>query len=221
MKVCCHCKEPKSLDCFSKDRNTKDGLKKTCKSCLSIAYKDYHQRHPEVAEARCNRWRQSNRDRVNEVARNNYRKHPEHSKAIQRKYVKSHPDKVYERQKSYHSQSWVREHYRNLQNLWRKTDRGRKSLLLSLQKRRTHAENVINDLTDTDISLLLEVQDGKCAKCKRLFSDELRYTLDHILPLSMGGGLTRRNVQLLCKSCNSSKNARHILYRRVLPDEVT
>ena len=220
MKRCCHCKVEKSLESFGKDRNTKDGLKKVCKSCLSMAYKEYHRNHPEKAKARCDKWRQSNRDRVNEIARINYHRHPEHSRATQKKYAKAHPEKVSQSQKEYHRKDGMRDHYRNLQNAWRKTDRGRKLFLLSLQKRRTNAEKVTNDLTDTDISLLLGIQDGKCACCQRRFSERLRYTLDHILPLSMGGGLTRKNVQLLCRSCNSSKSARHILYRRLLPDEV-
>jgi 5-methylcytosine-specific restriction endonuclease McrA len=33
-------------------------------------------------------------------------------------------------------------------------------------------------------------------------------TQDHIIPVSRGGGLTFENIQALCKSCNSSKNAK-------------
>ncbi len=46
------------------------------------------------------------------------------------------------------------------------------------------------------------MQEGKCAHCKI----EAKLTLDHIIPLAKGGMHDRSNAQLLCRSCNSSKN---------------
>ncbi|HLF90329.1 MAG TPA: HNH endonuclease signature motif containing protein, partial [Anaerolineales bacterium] len=42
---------------------------------------------------------------------------------------------------------------------------------------------------------------GKCVKCGS--KEKLEY--DHILPLSMGGSNTIRNIQLLCENCNRLK----------------
>ena len=52
---------------------------------------------------------------------------------------------------------------------------------------------------------LLIVQDLRCPRCERTFSEELEPTLDHIVPLSWGGSNLEKNWQLLCNSCNSSK----------------
>jgi Holliday junction DNA helicase RuvB len=42
---------------------------------------------------------------------------------------------------------------------------------------------------------------GKCARCGS--RENLEY--DHIIPVSMGGSSTARNIELLCETCNRSK----------------
>lgn len=44
---------------------------------------------------------------------------------------------------------------------------------------------------------------GKCVKCGS--REKLEY--DHIVPVSLGGSNTARNVELLCEKCNRSKGA--------------
>lgn len=45
--------------------------------------------------------------------------------------------------------------------------------------------------------------DGRCVRC----GSEEQLTVDHVRPFSRGGPTVPRNLQLLCKSCNSSKSA--------------
>ncbi len=45
--------------------------------------------------------------------------------------------------------------------------------------------------------------EGRCTRCGSPQSLEF----DHVIPLSMGGSNTVRNLQLLCEPCNSSKGA--------------
>lgn len=57
---------------------------------------------------------------------------------------------------------------------------------------------------------LLDRYDYKCLCCGKT---GIKLTLDHIMPLAMGGNHTIDNAQCLCSSCNSKKGVRHIDYR--------
>lgn len=46
-KVCASCKEEKTIECFSLDRNEKDGYKRYCKDCVSKKSAEYRQKHAE------------------------------------------------------------------------------------------------------------------------------------------------------------------------------
>ena len=70
--------------------------------------------------------------------------------------------------------------------------------------RGVEAEKFQGDIYD----LVVRAQGGKCAGCKKRFNKRLKPTLDHILPLSKGGGHKRTNLQAMCMPCNSSKGAK-------------
>lgn len=42
---------------------------------------------------------------------------------------------------------------------------------------------------------------GRCVSC----GDNRNLEFDHIIPVSMGGASTTRNIQLLCEACNRAK----------------
>ena len=66
--------------------------------------------------------------------------------------------------------------------------------------------NAIGNHTKNDILNLLVLQKSKCAICRYSIKDG--YHVDHIIPLAKGGSNYKENLQLLCPTCNLSKNAK-------------
>lgn len=56
---------------------------------------------------------------------------------------------------------------------------------------------------------ILEKYGNKCLKC----GSENNLSMDHIIPLSLGGDHDISNIQPLCRKCNSKKNAKYEDYR--------
>jgi len=63
--------------------------------------------------------------------------------------------------------------------------------------------------TAADIQELIASQGGKCAFCRT--SIIKRRHVDHIMPLALGGPNNKRNLQILCRTCNQRKGAFHPL----------
>ena len=54
-----------------------------------------------------------------------------------------------------------------------------------------------------DIKIFVWQRDGgRCVKC----GSQENLEFDHIIPISMGGSNTARNIQLLCERCNRAKS---------------
>jgi 5-methylcytosine-specific restriction endonuclease McrA len=60
---------------------------------------------------------------------------------------------------------------------------------------------------------LKEKYNHTCLRCGKA-EPEIKLTVDHILPISKDGNNTIDNIQPLCSSCNSSKGATFIDYRK-------
>lgn len=72
--------------------------------------------------------------------------------------------------------------------------------------------------TQSDINEIFANQMGRCAYCKkRLGKVTSDRHVDHIIPLVEGGTNDRRNLQILCQSCNLEKGRRDpLLHARML-----
>lgn len=112
---------------------------------------------------------------------------------------KKNPEKAKERfqrhQRSERRGKWL--------SAWQKNNRE----LISLYARSYYArkKNAEGSHTVAEILELFKRQMGICAICKDTLDP---YHVDHIVPLSKGGGDGIENIQLLCVPCNTSKGAR-------------
>ena len=57
----------------------------------------------------------------------------------------------------------------------------------------------------SEIRDILALQEGRCIYCNAGFTDDLRPSKDHFLPLIRGGSNWAMNIVLACRSCNSSR----------------
>jgi 5-methylcytosine-specific restriction endonuclease McrA len=76
-----------------------------------------------------------------------------------------------------------------------------------LATRRARQLKAEGDYTPADVAKLRAEQDDRCVYCRVDLARKGH--VDHIIPLSKGGSNWPSNLQLLCRSCNSKKGAKH------------
>jgi 5-methylcytosine-specific restriction endonuclease McrA len=73
------------------------------------------------------------------------------------------------------------------------------------RRRRQLEKDAIGKHTEAEMTEILSLQMGRCFYCNRRFTDELKRSRDHILPLVLGGTHFAWNLLAVCRSCNSRK----------------
>jgi len=82
---------------------------------------------------------------------------------------------------------------------------GRLARLEKDWERKQRIRDAEGHYTAEDIKKLHTLQDGRCLYCDILFTNEKKYTIDHIESLVSGGSHWPENLCLACHSCNSKK----------------
>jgi 5-methylcytosine-specific restriction endonuclease McrA len=136
--------------------------------------------------------------------------------AYQKEYYKNNREKVIENSRHNYLDLMTNRYevIRQRRARYQKTEKGRELARIQLNRRRAREKGVISNLTTKDVKKLYAIQGGKCLACGVDLSKG--YHIDHIVPLSKGGGLTFDNVQLLCPRCNQRKANKVIDYRKGL-----
>ncbi|MEO8971104.1 MAG: HNH endonuclease signature motif containing protein [Ktedonobacteraceae bacterium] len=78
--------------------------------------------------------------------------------------------------------------------------------------RRARVQQAKGSFTAREWKQLCKQYNYTCLCCRKQ-EPEIKLTVDHIVPLSVGGANSIDNIQPLCQSCNSSKHRRTIDYR--------
>jgi 5-methylcytosine-specific restriction endonuclease McrA len=127
----------------------------------------------------------------------------ERTKARMRKSYAGDPQKFKDRS---------RENYYANPQPWK--DRTRRAVLADPIKerarqhlRKEQRKEVPGRFTAADLRAQLDFQNGRCL-CGVIFVQDLKWTIDHIIPISRGGTHWPDNIQLLCLPCNLSKAAK-------------
>jgi len=167
---------------------------KGCEACQHARYLE----NAEAVKRRAKLWKEANRDRVRECTRLKRASDPEAARAKEAAYRPAYKEKTRVRVRAWRDENIDR--YRAYQADWK--SKNRTVVAGYSQHRRALQLSVESTLTPEEVTEVTRLQNGKCAYCR----SASKLTIDHIIALSKGGTNTRRNIQMLCKSCNSRKH---------------
>src|SRR5690606_31916768 len=179
--------------------------------------------NPEAFYKPAREWRARNPEKVRDQGRTYYREHREQVLARTSAYHREHPDVqrrawrdykqrhrerllplVRERAARWRAQNRARDVAAS--SRWRKNNPERHKAII--WRRNAKLRALKGSFTAEDWSALKARYDYRCLCCGRR-EPEIVLSVDHVVPISLGGSNTIDNIQPLCKPCNSSKGNRH------------
>lgn len=186
MRVCPKCSTEKSLDCFGRNKASKDGLRCWCRPCCAEYAREWRSgaiapRQVRTPEQRIDAIRASRRL----WAANN----PEHAP----KYQREHRAEIKAARRT-----WIENNLPSIRA---------QACLDSGRRRARLAAAEVNDFCAEEWLAMQAMHEGRCAYCH----EEKPLAMDHIVPISAGGNHTWNNIAPACKSCNSSKGNKDML----------
>jgi 5-methylcytosine-specific restriction endonuclease McrA len=164
-----------------------------CRACINARNRAHYWANREQARAQKNAYASRNRARIRASHKVWRDRNREHVRKLGNEWKQAHKAYAIE---------YARKHRRRFPERYR----------LAWHRYMARRKNNGGTVTEAEWGALKARYNYTCLRCGRR-EPEIVLTLDHVMPLSMGGRHSIENIQPLCFSCNSSKNARHIDYR--------
>lgn len=140
------------------------------------------------------RWNDANRDKKRENDRN---------------WAKANQDKLREKDRKRDRSGRNREPFRKNTQRWKRLNPEKANLYERIRYARKRSNS--GNYTPDEWLALCKKYDSRCLACGRA---DVKLTVDHVVPLSLGGSNDIANIQPLCNNCNAAKNNKHIDYRQ-------
>lgn len=179
LKKCRCCGEAKPLSDYHCEKSRGGRLVAKCKKCANAQRSERY----ELAKAKG----LIDKERSAQASRDHYSRAKERVLEASRQSYLRNKEKVLVR-----SAQWKREN--------------RDHMAARMAQRRAKAAEA-DSYTKGDIQILRLVQKNLCAVCRCDLGNT--HHVDHIVPLKLGGGNRKENIQLLCPTCNCQKGAKH------------
>ena len=200
-------------------------LKSTCKKCTSLIESTNYVANREAIRERQRKSYDKNRDEINARNREKYQNGGKETKsayyeankdAIREKALhrrEANREKIREIAREYSSRPEVKkrraeqrkanpEKYRNQYNGYYR-GKGKERIIAIGKRREARKKKAIATLTPEQWLETLESFDNCCVYCGEKLDNPQQ---DHVIPVSAGGGYTKKNMLPACKFCNSSKH---------------
>ncbi len=167
--------------------------------------RQYSENNRERERERARLWREKDTERAREANREGVRRYnkTEKARAKQRRFAKKHPEKARENMRQWRQNNPEKARAGDFR--WKKNNPDK----LRAIKHRARAKRLgaNGTHTSTDVADIRKLQRNRCARCRESLKGKKAH-IDHIIALARGGSNDRKNIQILCASCNISKNAR-------------
>lgn len=182
--------------------------------------REYEKANAEKIMQRGKEYRAKNKDRIANSNASYYAKNKERINARDKEYRTANKEKLSKRR----SELYILNREAIRENAKPPTEESRASAVIRAkewaknnpEKARLHGINKAakrrsliggDVLPDGTIEMKFELQKGKCACCGKQLG--MKYHVDHIIPIILGGKNVPDNIQLLLPSCNSIKSGKH------------
>lgn len=179
--------------------------KNVCKSCRAKQDKEYYNKHREhyIKQFRENYKNNGDKIRAQNIAWAHSERGIISRRISVRKRIGTEKTKEYAKRWSKTPQGIASRKRRWARYI--KTENGREVNLRKTNKRRYILLNTVCTLTLAEWKDILIKYNNRCAYCHIEFTDTIKPTRDHVIPLIRGGHHIKDNIVPACKSCNSRK----------------
>jgi hypothetical protein len=217
-KICATCGEPKALSEFTKEKSSPDGYRYSCAECRKAQAREYYRVNKERYIENAKNWRKQNPEKTKIARKQSRQRNKEKSSIYSKLYRLLHRDQNNERKlKWYHnnkekaaeSKKRYLEQHPNQQREWRAKNPDK--VVVYTENRRARIKGNGGTYTLDEWKSLCDRYGNKCLRCGR---SDVKLTPDHVMPIAKGGSNSIDNIQPLCRSCNSWKNARYMDFRQ-------
>lgn len=180
-KVCTKCGDRLMVDCFSRDRTKKDGLRPSCRDCSSKQKKESHLRNRDKILLRQAKYRELRREELSSKER--------------------------ERRRNFTYAERMEDNRKHVERNKKNPGRHQEAVAVGFANAKAKKLCVAGKLLLKSWRDLKRANKGICLCCGK-GEPEISITIDHIVPFSKGGLNVIENIQPLCGHCNKSKGSK-------------
>ena len=161
----------------------------------------WRKRNPDKALAYHIKYHKENATSRNSKARERRSKDPERARARAAEWKRKNPGRVRELRVTYNQKNRAR--VQELRRKW-KNDNRDKSVVYEC-RRRSIIAGIENTLTISEWRFVLREYGWSCCYCGE---GDAKMTMDHLVPVLLGGATSKYNIAPACQSCNSAKGTK-------------
>lgn len=185
MKICRICNIEKEESEFNN--------RTECRKCHAETVRMWKEKNKDKDKEHQAKWRNENKEKKNLITRIWQSLNLDKHRMSSRRYYENHKEKVIATNKRYNEEN-------------------PESRRTAKFNRRAREESADGKISKREWVELCDKYGNRCLCCGR---NDVKLTLDHVVPLVKGGSNTIENAQPLCQSCNSKKHTKTIDYRGI------